>query len=153
VHCPFRSFAFFATYSGPRRSVCRNWENDTQHPSKTGSSKQSKKDFIWQNYLVFGGSGCGLSITLEAFELIEVFTVVLGGSGCGLSITFEPGLLNFDAGLLNFDPGLLNELREPGCEFFPETIIIDLCPDVVDCATTISEADRLGLVALSEDSC
>jgi hypothetical protein len=92
-------------------------------------------------------------MTLEAFELIEVFTVVLGGSGCGLSITFEPGLPSFDAGLLNSDPGLLNELREPGCEFFPETIIIDLCPDVVDCATTISVADRLGLVAFSEDSC
>jgi len=38
-----------------------------------------------------GGSGCGLSITFEAFELIELPTAVLGGRGCGLSIAFDPG--------------------------------------------------------------
>jgi hypothetical protein len=73
---------------------------------------------------------------LDRFELIEGFTLVLGGSGCGFSVTFEPGLLNFDAGLLNFDPVLL--FSEPGCAFFPETIIIDLCPDVEACASTVA---------------
>jgi hypothetical protein len=74
--------------------------------------------------------------------------LALGGSGCGLSITFEPGLPNLDTGLLNFDSG-----REAGCEFFPETRMIDLCPDLVDCAMTISVASRLGLPAFSEDGC
>jgi hypothetical protein len=81
--------------------------------------------FISQNYLVFGGSGCGLSITLEL------------------------GLLNFDVEVLSFGAGLLSE---PGCEFFPETMMIDLCPDVVDCATMTSVADRLGLAAPSGEN-
>jgi hypothetical protein len=85
-------------------------------------------------------------MTLEAFELIELLTSVLGGRGCGLSITFElVGLLSLDEGLPNLELG-----TGLGCEFFPETIMIDLCPDDVDCATSIS-AGLLGL--LSEDGC
>jgi hypothetical protein len=125
--------------------VHANWKNDSAFLAEQ-KAQQSKN--ICQSYLALGGSGCGLSITLEAFELIEVFTAVLGGSGCGLSITFEPGLPNLDTGLLNFDSG-----REAGCEFFPETRMIDLCPDLVDCAMTISVASRLGLPAFSEDGC
>lgn len=30
-------------------------------------------------------------MTLEALELIAGFTFVFGGSGCGLSMTFDPG--------------------------------------------------------------
>jgi hypothetical protein len=58
-------------------------------------------------YLVLGGSGCGLSMTLDA--LIEVFAFALGGRGCGFSITLEPG-----------DPA------DPDLEFLPETMMIDL---------------------------
>lgn len=91
-------------------------------------------------------------MTLDVFELIEVFTFVLGGSGWGLSITFEPGLLNFDAGLLDELSGEtgLPGTWVPGREFFPETIIIDLCPDVEACASTISVADRPAVVGPEE---
>ncbi len=30
-------------------------------------------------------------MTLEPFDWIELFTLVLGGSGCGLSVTLDPG--------------------------------------------------------------
>lgn len=68
-------------------------------------------------------------MTLEPFEW------VLGGRGWGLSITLDPGSFSVDEGRFNFEVG-----TEPGCEFFPETIIIDLCPEVEDCATTMPVA-------------
>lgn len=68
-------------------------------------------------------------MTLEAFELIELFTFALGGSGCGLSMALDPG-----------DP------TNPDFEFLPETMMIDLSPpdrlgpSVADSANTIFES-------------
>ena len=77
-----------------------------------------------------------MSITLEAFELIEGLTFVLGGSGCGLSMTLDPGETNPDLPVL------------------PETMMIDLAPPdcVDDSANTSFEAAGPGFVDVSEDS-
>jgi hypothetical protein len=111
-------------------------------------------------YRAFGGSGCGLSMTLEAFELafggsgcgfsmtLEPFEAAFGGNGCGLSITLDRGLFTLTAVSLNFGRD-----SEPGWVFFPETMMIDLC-EALDCAAISWVAPaRLTPPACSEENC
>jgi hypothetical protein len=82
----------------------------------------SNQELDW----VLGGSGCGLIMYFEAFESNLTLDWVLGGSGCGLIMYLEPLESNrtFLSVLGGSGCGLIMTF-EPGFEFLPPTMMID----------------------------